>query len=298
MAGIKEIRTRIASVTNTQKITSAMKMVSAAKLRKAQQAVTRMRPYSEKLQEILQNVSSGIESNDGNPYAAVRNGEKILIVAVASNGGLCGGFNSNIGKATIALVNGDCAGKAVTIYAIGKKLSEIFKAKQIKVTKKFDYVYDALTYDNVALIAGEIMNDFVAGTFDKIIVVYNSFKNAATQIITEKQFLPIVQDASTSSLTAGSATGKQNFSRDYISEPSKEAIAIDLIPRSLKTQFYSMLLDSYASEHGARMTAMHKATDNAGEMLRSLRIEYNKARQALITNEILEIVSGANALKG
>lgn len=288
MAGIKEIRVRIASVTNTQKITSAMKMVSAAKLRKAQQAVTRMRPYSEKLQEILQNVSSGIESNDGNPYASVRGAEKVLIVAVASNGGLCGGFNSNIGKATVALVNGDCAGKAVTVYAIGKKLTEIFKAKQIKVTKNFDAVYDALTYENAALIAGEIMTDFVAGTFDKIIVVYNSFKNAATQTITEKQFLPIVQETNT----------KQNFSRDYISEPSKEAIAIDLIPRSLKTQFYSILLDSYASEHGARMTAMHKATDNAGEMLRSLRIEYNKARQALITNEILEIVSGANALKG
>ncbi len=288
MAGIKEIRTRIASVTNTQKITSAMKMVSAAKLRKAQQAVTRMRPYSEKLQEILQNVSSGIESNDGNPYATVRSAEKILIVAVASNGGLCGGFNSNIGKATIALVNGNYANNAVTIYAIGKKLSEIFKAKNIPVTKKFDEVYDALTFENVTLIADEIMKEFVAGMFDKVIVVYNSFKNAATQIITEKQFLPIEQEANK----------EQSFSLDYISEPSQEAIAIDLIPRSLKTQFFSILLDSYASEHGARMTAMHKATDNAGEMLHSLKIEYNKARQAMITNEILEIVSGANALKG
>ncbi|MDR0940894.1 MAG: ATP synthase F1 subunit gamma [Bacteroidales bacterium] len=291
MAGIKEIRTRIASVTNTQKITSAMKMVSAAKLRKAQQAVTRMRPYSEKLQEILQNVSSGIESNDGNPYATVRNAEKVLIIAVASNSGLCGGFNSNIAKATIALLNGEYAGKQTTVYSIGKKAQEVLKSKQVSVAKNFDYIYDELTFDNVAAIAGEIMSDFVAGSFDKVIMVYNSFKNAATQIITEKQFLPIEQDPDT-------IAEKQNYSLDYISEPSKEAIAIDLIPRSLKTQFYSVLLDSYASEHGARMTAMHKATDNAGEMLHSLRIEYNKARQSLITNEILEIVSGANALKG
>ncbi|MDR2962127.1 MAG: ATP synthase F1 subunit gamma [Bacteroidales bacterium] len=288
MAGIKEIRTRIASVTNTQKITSAMKMVSAAKLRKAQQAVMRMRPYSEKLQEILRNVSSGMEDSDGNPYATVRAGEKVLIVAVASNSGLCGGFNSNIGKATVALVQGNFAGKSITVYTIGKKLSEFFRAKNIAVSKHFDEVYDALTYDNVAAIAEEIMREFVAGTYDTVVVVYNSFKNAATQIITEKQFLPIEQEISE----------EQGFSRDYICEPNTEAIAIDLIPRSLKTEFYSILLDSYASEHGARMTAMHKATDNAGEMLRSLKIEYNKARQSLITNEILEIVSGANALQG
>lgn len=265
-----------------------MKMVSAAKLRKAQQAVMRMRPYSEKLQEILRNVSSGMEDSDGNPYATVRAGEKVLIVAVASNSGLCGGFNSNIGKATVALVQGNFAGKSITVYTIGKKLSEFFRAKNIAVSKHFDEVYDALTYDNVAAIAEEIMREFVAGTYDTVVVVYNSFKNAATQIITEKQFLPIEQEISE----------EQGFSRDYICEPNTEAIAIDLIPRSLKTEFYSILLDSYASEHGARMTAMHKATDNAGEMLRSLKIEYNKARQSLITNEILEIVSGANALQG
>lgn len=288
MAGIKEIRTRIASVTNTQKITSAMKMVSAAKLRKAQQAVTRMRPYSEKLQEILQNVSSGIESNDGNPYAVVRNAEKILIVAVASNDGLCGGFNSNIAKATIALLNEEYANKHVTLYSIGKKVQEAFKAKNISVAKNFDHIYEALTFDNAAVIANEIMTDFANGTFDKIVIVYNSFKNAATQIVTEKQFLPIEQEQKE----------EQSFSLDYISEPSKEAITIDLIPRSLKTQFFSLLLDSYASEHGARMTAMHKATDNASDMLHALRIEFNKARQALITNEIVEIVGGANAQQG
>jgi len=294
MAGIKEIRIRIASVSSTQKITSAMKMVSAAKLRKAQQAVVQMRPYSEKLQEILQNVSSGLESNEGNMYATVRPENKILVVAVASNSGLCGGFNSGIGKAVASLVKTDYADQFaasnVDVYAIGKKVCDSLKSKGITPKKSFFEIFDHLTYEDASNISMEIMNDFASGVYDKVVVVYNKFKNAATQIITTTQYLPIVQDEST--------TKKSGFNYDYIFEPNKEYIVNELIPRSLKTQFFSILLESFASEHGARMTAMHKATDNAGELLKSLRIEYNKARQAAITNELNEIVSGANALKG
>ena len=294
MAGIKEIRIRIASVSSTQKITSAMKMVSAAKLRKAQQAVVQMRPYSEKLQEILQNVSSGLESNEGNMYATVRPENKILVVAVASNSGLCGGFNSGIGKAVASLVKTDYADQFaasnVDVYAIGKKVCDSLKSKGINPKKSFFEIFDHLTYEDASNISMEIMNDFASGVYDKVVVVYNKFKNAATQIITTTQYLPIVQDEST--------TKKSGFNYDYIFEPNKEYIVNELIPRSLKTQFFSILLESFASEHGARMTAMHKATDNAGELLKSLRIEYNKARQAAITNELNEIVSGANALKG
>ena len=294
MAGIKEIRIRIASVSSTQKITSAMKMVSAAKLRKAQQAVVQMRPYSEKLQEILQNVSSGLESNEGNMYATVRPENKILVVAVASNSGLCGGFNSGIGKAVASLVKTDYADQFaasnVDVYAIGKKVCDSLKSKGIIPKKSFFEIFDRLTYEEASNISMEIMNDFASGVYDKVVVVYNKFKNAATQIITTTQYLPIVQDEST--------TKKTGFNYDYIFEPNKEYIVNELIPRSLKTQFFSILLESFASEHGARMTAMHKATDNAGELLKSLRIEYNKARQAAITNELNEIVSGANALKG
>lgn len=294
MAGIKEIRTRIVSVTNTQKITSAMKMVSAAKLRKAQNAITKMRPYSKKLQEILSNVSAGLEANSDNVYAKERQEEKILIVAIGSNGGLCGGFNSNIAKATVALIDNaypsQHANKTITVYAIGKKVRDALKSKGIIADKSYTDIYDSLTYEHASEIAGSIMNDFTNATFDKVIIIYNSFRNAATLILTETQFLPI--------LPPEVSNTKSNFNEDYIFEPSKESIITDLIPRSLKTQFFSALLDSVASEHGARMTAMHKATDNAGAMLKSLKIDYNKARQSLITNEILEIVSGANALKG
>lgn len=295
MAGIKEIRTRIASVTNTQKITSAMKMVSAAKLRKAQQAVQQMRPYSEKLQEILGNLSAELDSGQDNIYAKVRPEEKILIIAIASNGGLCGGFNANIGKAAIALIQSEYAAqyakKQVHIYAFGKKVRDMLKAKDYEPTKSFTDIYDKMSYENVSQISSEIMEDFASKKYDKVILIYNSFKNAATQIITEKQFLPIKQNAE-------ELGAIKKFNQDYIFEPSKEFIVQELIPRSLKIQFYSAVLDSVASEHGARMTAMHKATDNAGDMLKSLKIVYNKARQASITNEILEIVSGANALKG
>ena len=289
MAGIKEIRNRIASVASTQKITSAMKMLSAAKLRKAQQAVLQMRPYSDKLQEILQNVSSGLESNEGNPYSVVRPQNKVLIIAVASNSGLCGGFNSSIGKTVVTLAQNDYAGCNVDVFAIGKKVADSMKSKGIVPKKVFAEIFDKLTYDESTKISSELMESFASGSYDKIVVVYNKFKNAATQIITTSQYLPIEQiEASTSK--------KINY--DYIFEPNKEYIVNELIPKSLRTQFYNILLESFASEHGARMTAMHKATDNASELLKELRIEYNKARQAAITNELNEIVSGANALKG
>ncbi len=289
MAGIKEIRNRIASVASTQKITSAMKMVSAAKLRKAQQAVLQMRPYSDKLQEILQNVSNGLESNEGNPYSVVRPQNKVLIVAVASNSGLCGGFNSSIGKTVVTLAQNDYAGCNVDVFAIGKKVADSMKSKGIVPKKVFAEIFDKLTYDESTKISSELMESFASGAYDKIVVVYNKFKNAATQIITTSQYLPIEQ-------TEASTSKKINY--DYIFEPNKEYIVNELIPKSLRTQFYNILLESFASEHGARMTAMHKATDNASELLKELRIEYNKARQAAITNELNEIVSGANALKG
>lgn len=289
MAGIKEIRNRIASVASTQKITSAMKMVSAAKLRKAQQAVLQMRPYSDKLQEILQNVSNGLESNEGNPYSVVRPQNKVLIVAVASNSGLCGGFNSSIGKTVVTLAQNDYAGCNVDVFAIGKKVADSMKSKGIVPKKVFAEIFDKLTYDESTKISSELMESFASGAYDKIVVVYNKFKNAATQIITTSQYLPIEQ-------TEASTSKKINY--NYIFEPNKEYIVNELIPKSLRTQFYNVLLESFASEHGARMTAMHKATDNASELLKELRIEYNKARQAAITNELNEIVSGANALKG
>ena len=289
MAGIKEIRNRIASVASTQKITSAMKMVSAAKLRKAQQAVLQMRPYSDKLQEILQNVSNGLESNEGNPYSVVRPQNKVLIVAVASNSGLCGGFNSSIGKTVVTLAQNDYAGCNVDVFAIGQKVADSMKSKGIVPKKVFAEIFDKLTYDESTKISSELMESFASGAYDKIVVVYNKFKNAATQIITTSQYLPIEQ-------TEASTSKKINY--DYIFEPNKEYIVNELIPKSLRTQFYNVLLESFASEHGARMTAMHKATDNASELLKELRIEYNKARQAAITNELNEIVSGANALKG
>lgn len=290
MAGIKEIRTRIASVTSTQKITSAMKMVSAAKLRKAQQSVLQMRPYAEKLQEILHTITEQLaETNSNNKYATVREEETIVIVAIASNGGLCGGFNSNISKAVVSLYK-SYSHTNVQVYAIGKKVCDGLKSRGIIPHKAFIDIFDDLSYENVSLLAAELMELFVQAKIDKVILVYNSFKNAATQVVTEQQFLPIVQ-------TEASQETDIAFAKDYIFEPTKEYIVTELIPRSLKIQFYSAILESYASEHGARMTAMHKATDNASDLLRELRIQYNKARQASITNEILEIVGGANALK-
>ena len=282
MANLKEIRNRIASVSSTMQITSAMKMVTAAKLKKAQDAITAMRPYSDKLTELLQNLSSTLGAGTGSKFAEQRDLENVLIVAVTSNRGLCGAFNSNIIK-QVTNVASSYDGK-VSIIAIGKKANDAL-SKNFEVISNQSSVFDDLTFDNVATIAEMLMEQFESKAFDKIEVVYNKFKNAATQEILTEQFLPII-----------SLESNSNSSQDYIFEPTKEEIVETLIPKSLKTQLYKSLRDSFASEHGARMTAMHKATDNATELRDQLKLTYNKARQASITNEILEIVGGAEAL--
>ncbi len=286
MANLKEIRNRIASVSSTMQITSAMKMVSAAKLKKAQDAITAMRPYADKLTELLQSLSATLDADSGSKFSEQREVNKVLIVAITSNRGLAGAFNSNIIKDVNSLVSGKYAGKDVSYVVIGKKAFDAFKKTDKVISNKSD-VFDDLTFDNVAEIAQMLMDKFVAGEFDKVEVVYNRFKNAATQIVTTEQFLPIVP-----------VEGDKNVNLDYIFEPSKAEIVETLIPKSLKTQLYKAIRDSFASEHGARMTAMHKATDNATELRNQLKLTYNKARQAAITNEILEIVGGAEALNG
>ena len=290
MPNLKEVRNRITSVNSTMQITSAMKMVSAAKLRKAQDAVTQMRPYSEKLQEILQGVSAGLATSE-NVYGREDKGNSVLIVAITSNRGLCGAFNAQIIKHVKHLI-ADYKDRKVTILTFGKKAEEAFRKtdyfiKGTLLPRHTNEIFDDLTYDNAASAAHKIMGAFRAKQFDKVVLVYNSFKNAAVQEIKTEQFLPVVAPEQ----EGGSVS-------DYIFEPNKEGILTDLIPKSLKTQFFKALLDSVASEHGARMTAMHKATDNASEMLKNLKLTYNKARQAAITTEILEIVGGAEALKG
>ena len=286
MANLKEIRNRITSVSSTMQITSAMKMVSAAKLKKAQDAITAMRPYAEKLTELLQNLSSTLEGEIGGDYTTQREVKKVLIVAVTSNRGLCGAFNSNVIK-EVKVISEKFQGAQVDVFAIGKKGNDTLK-KTHNVIENQSSVFDNLTFDNVAAIAQELTDKFVSGEYDRIEVVYNQFKNAATQIIKAEQFLPLAPIKSDKPVTTG----------DYIFEPSKEEIVLTLIPKSLKTQLYKSIRDSFASEHGARMTAMHKATDNATELRNQLKLTYNKARQAAITNEILEIVGGAEALKG
>lgn len=284
MANLKEIRNRINSVSSTMQITSAMKMVSAAKLKKAQDAITAMRPYAEKLTELIRNISATLEGDASGVYAEQREVSKVLLVVVTSNRGLCGAFNSNVLKAVRQLVDVTYAGKQVDVLTIGKKGNDIL-AKTENVVENRSNLFDALTFDNVAEVAQNIMNDFVAEKYDKVEVIYNQFKNAATQLVMVEQFLPLLPVA-----TEGTAVS------DYIFEPSKEEIILNLIPASLKTQLFKAVLDSNAAEHGARMTAMHKATDNAKDLRDQLKLTYNKARQAAITNEILEIVGGAEAL--
>lgn len=283
MANLKEIRNRISSVSSTMQITSAMKMVSAAKLKKAQDAITAMRPYADKLTELLQNLSATLDADSGSKLADQREVNNVLIVAITSNRGLCGAFNSNIIKQANYLAN-SYAGKKVSVVAIGKKANDAL-LKEYEILANESTVFDDLTFDNVAQIAEFLMQKFEEGSVDKIELVYNKFKNAATQIVTTEQFLPIVP----------SADGT-DANQDYIFEPSKAEIVETLIPKSLKTQLFKAIRDSFASEHGARMTAMHKATDNATELRDQLKLTYNKARQAAITNEILEIVGGAEAL--
>ncbi|MFI8377836.1 ATP synthase F1 subunit gamma [Leeuwenhoekiella sp. NPDC079379] len=288
MANLKEIRNRISSVSSTMQITSAMKMVSAAKLKRAQDAITAMRPYSDKLTELLQSLSASMEGNSGSRFAEEREVKKVLVVAISSNRGLAGAFNSNIVKESKNIQQAVYPGKEVHFLTVGKKANDILK-KSAKIVSNDNAVYDDLTFENVEVIAEQVMDLFVNGQYDKVELVYNSFRNAATQIVTREQFLPIVPL-------------KEQFenieapSVDYIFEPSKEEIVKQLIPKALKTQFFKAVRDSVASEHGARMTAMHKATDNATELRDQLKLTYNKARQAAITNEILEIVGGAEAL--
>ena len=283
MANLKEIRNRISSVSSTMQITSAMKMVSAAKLKKAQDAITAMRPYADKLTELLQNFSSNLDADNGSVFTENREIKNILIVAITSNRGLCGAFNSNIIKQVNELAKNYTKGN-VSVMAIGKKANDSL-SKEFKIVSNESKIFDDLNFTNVAQIAQVLMNKFKDGSVDKIELVYNKFKNAATQIVTTEQFLPIV-----------TSNDQINNNQDYIFEPSKVEIVKTLIPKSLKTQLFKAIRDSFASEHGARMTAMHKATDNATELRDQLKLTYNKARQAAITNEILEIVGGAEAL--
>ena len=282
MANLKEIRARITSVGSTMQITSAMKMVSAAKLKRAQDAITQMRPYANKLRELLVNLSSTLESSDGGAYSDARPVKKQLVVAITSNRGLCGAFNNNVIKQAKVLA-AECDNTA--FLTIGKKASEHFTKNGFDVVSTHDDLYTDLSFANTSAIAQDLMDHFTEGRYDEVVVVYNQFKNAASQILMSESFLP-VETPSDDSATIG----------DYIFEPEKEEIVADLIPKSLKVQLFKAVLDSHASEHGARMTAMHKATDNATELRDQLKLTYNKARQAAITNEILEIVGGAEAL--
>lgn len=289
MANLKEIRNRISSVGSTMQITSAMKMVSAAKLKRAQDAVTQMRPYAGKLREILENLSASLDLSE-NAYAEQRGANKILIIGITSNRGLCGGFNNNIIKRVGALIVEDYAGKEVSVLCLGKKIKDVYKRTPYfyanETIEQMEDIYADLRFELVAQVAEEIMAQFINKSFDKVVLVYNRFINAATQNIETEQFLPIVP------------TVNDSEAGDYIFEPSKMEIVEDLLPKSMKLQLYKAIRDSFAAEHGARMTAMHKATDNAKELQKNLKLSYNKARQAAITNEILEIVGGAEALNG
>jgi F-type H+-transporting ATPase subunit gamma len=291
MANLKEIKSRITSISSTMQITSAMKVVSAAKLRKAQDAITQLRPYAQKLKEILGNVSGTLDLSE-NRFAEERDIKNVLIIGVSSNRGLCGGFNNNITKKIKFLIRNEYSNKKVNVLTIGKKVNDAFKNGDLVIRPEglgeAEDMFNDLTFERVAEHAQYAMDAFVDGKFDKVIVVYNQFKNAAIQEVQAEQLLPIEPSTEENADKAG----------DYIFEPSKIEIVRDLIPKTLKLQLFKAVLDSQASEHGARMTAMHKATDNASELKKDLTLEYNKARQASITNEILEIVGGAEALNG
>ncbi len=298
MGSLKEIRTKITSFTSMRQITSAMKMVSAAKLKKAQDTILMMRPYANKLQEILSTLSSNDEGND-NPYAKERGAEKILIVVITSNRGLCGAFNANMTKLALQQASEKYGrqfenGK-VHFMPIGRKANDFFTKKNFPVVAgNYNQLLDHPGFEKTVPAAQMMMNSFLDGTYDRVEIVYNQFKNAGVQVTTIEPFLPIPK-LSKDKQSKGQLKPVRN---DFIFEPSKEQIIKELIPNSLKTQLHKAILDSIASEHGARMTAMHKATDNATELIKDLKLQYNKARQASITNEILEIVSGAEALQG
>jgi F-type H+-transporting ATPase subunit gamma len=284
MANLKDLRSRIKSVSSTMQITSAMKMVSASKLSKAQDAITSMRPYSEKLTELLKGLSANLEGDSESKYAEQREVKNVLIVAISSNRGLAGAFNSNIVKGVSQLADSISSKKNVEVLTLGKKANDVLR-KKLTIRENNNHIYDQLDYANVAEIAENLMQGFLDGKYDEIIIMYNQFINAATQNVITEQFLPLKQFE---------AEGNSNL--NYIFEPAKEEIVKELIPKSLKMQLFKAMSDSLASEHGARMTAMHKATDNATDLRDELKLSYNKARQAAITNEILEIVGGAEAL--
>jgi F-type H+-transporting ATPase subunit gamma len=288
MANLKEVKQRINSVISTQQITKAMKMVSAAKLRRAQDRIIQMRPFSQKLTTILNNVSAASEGSADLVYAEKREVKRVLLVAITSDKGLCGAFNTNVIKATNLTVREQFAGADITVMPIGKKALEYYKKSPYKVIDQYATLFQDLSFENVREAANYAMEAYVDGEFDQVVLVFNEFKNVATQIIRAEQFLPM---APTQNEDAVSET-------DYILEPSREFIIEELVPKALRTQFFKAVLESNASEHGARMTAMDKATENAGELLKELKLMYNRTRQAAITNEILEIVAGAEALGG
>ncbi len=292
MPSLKEVRNRIVSVNSTKQITAAMKMVSAAKLRRAQDAIVRMRPYAEKLQTILGNVSASLDSSEGT-YSAQREVKKVLLVAIVSNRGLAGAFNTQVYRSIRRLVPmHEAQGRTVHVLPVGKKALDTYRRTPLfnaELPTDLARLFEGLSFDKAAPVAEMIMELFAKGTYDEVTLVYNKFKNAAVQVIAEEQYLPIAPIATTAKATAKA---------DHIMEPDRATIVEEIIPKSLKIQFYKALLDSHAAEHGARMTAMHKATDNADSLLKGLKLTYNKARQASITNEILEIVGGAEALKG
>ena len=294
MANLKEVRNRIASVQSTQQITKAMKMVSAAKLKRATNAIIALRPYATKLKEILENLSASLEGSSS-PFIEEREPNKVLIVTVSSNRGLAGAFNANVIKTANNLIaekyseqfkNGN-----VSIISIGKKTQDFYEKRKYNVVGNNNELYAALTFENVTKITDAIMDGFVKGEYDRVEVIYNRFRNAAVQFITTEQLLPLVKEEEVK-------TDAKAANVDYILEPSKEEIVEQLIPKSIKIQLYKAVLDSHASEHGARMTSMDKATENAGELLKALKLSYNQARQAAITTELTEIVSGAAALNG
>ncbi|MDA1336186.1 MAG: ATP synthase F1 subunit gamma [Bacteroidetes bacterium] len=288
--GLKEVRERITSVQNTMQITSAMKMVAAAKLRRAQDAITRMRPYAEKLQAVLSNVSASLDSGEG-VYSEKRQVKRVLLVAITSNRGLCGGFNNNIIKEVNAYIKSSSA--ECHVLPLGKKANDAFKKNNALAPRGFNgdswKIFDDLNFDAAQVVADSIMEQFRLGTYDEVKIVYNRFVNAAVQEAVVEGYLPL--EANESDEAGGNAGDVE-----YIFEPNQTEIVERIIPNSLKVQLYKGLLDSHAAEHGARMTAMHQATENGGELLRELRISYNKARQAAITTEILEIVAGSEAL--
>jgi F-type H+-transporting ATPase subunit gamma len=293
MANLKEVKERINSVVSTQQITKAMKMVSAAKLRRAQDKIIQMRPYSQKLTAILNNVSAASESSADIVYAEKREVKNILVIPITSDKGLCGAFNTNIIKSCTASISSRFAGQNVTVMPIGKKAFEAYKKRDLPMISDYSTLFLDLTFDHARAAAERAMEEFAKGEFDQVFLVYNEFKNVATQIVRTEQFLPM--ETASEDVQETAAT---NGEVDYILEPNREYIIEELVPTSLKIQFYKAVLESNAGEHGARMTAMDKATENAGELLKDLRLMYNRSRQAAITNEILEIVAGAEALGG